>query len=256
MNSIAAPVQCWNTYLYEQNHAFVWQYGEDLLQLLTPQPGERILDLGCGTGQLTAQIAMTGATVLGLDYSAEMIDTAQANYPELAFKVADGRNFEVDQPFDAVFSNATLHWITEPDAAIQAVRAALKPSGRFVAEFGGKGNVQTIVAALNHALVELGFAAISLPWYFPSISEYTARLEQQGFEVLVALLFDRPTPLVGESGLANWLTMFAQSFLAQLSAEEYQQVVKSVETQLRPILYREGIWTADYRRIRILARSI
>lgn len=257
MNSLAAPIQSWDTHLYEQSHAFVWQYGEDLLRMLAPQSGERILDLGCGTGQLTAQIAATGAEVLGLDRSAEMIDQAQTNYPELSFQVADAQDFQVEQPFDAVFSNATLHWILQPDAVIRCVRSALKSQGRFVAEFGGNGNVQAIVTALNVALAELGLAVEPVnPWYFPSISEYTTRLEQQGFEVLAALLFDRPTPLAGESGLANWLTMFASSFFASLSVEQCQQVVRSVETQLRPTCYREGNWTADYRRLRILARRI
>jgi trans-aconitate methyltransferase len=255
MNAIATPGQDWNTHLYEQNHAFVWRYGEDLLRLLTPQPGERVLDLGCGTGQLTAQIAAMGAEVVGLDASAEMIGKAQTNYPELSFVVADGRNFRVEQPFDAVFSNATLHWICNPDAVIHSVWSALKPQGRFVAEFGGKGNVQAIITALNSALNELGVAA-SNPWYFPSISDYASRLEQQGFEVLMALLFDRPTPLEGESGLANWLRMFASSFLSQLSTEEWRQVVKTVETQLRPTLYQNDTWMADYRRIQIVARRI
>jgi trans-aconitate methyltransferase len=132
----------WNAALYENKHAFVWQYGEDLLQLLNPKQGERILDLGCGTGQLTEKIATFGAVVMGIDNAPAMIEKARQNYPHLRFDVADARNFQVEQPLDAVFSNAALHWIKEPDAVINCVHQALKPGGRFVAEFGGKGNVQ------------------------------------------------------------------------------------------------------------------
>lgn len=134
----------WNAALYEDKHAFVWQYGEDLLQLLNPKQQERILDLGCGTGQLTEKIATFGAVVMGIDNAPAMISKAKQNYPHLQFDVADARNFQVEQPLDAVFSNAALHWIKEPDAVIRSVHQALKPGGRFVAEFGGKGNVQAI----------------------------------------------------------------------------------------------------------------
>ncbi len=139
---------CWSTALYESKHAFVWQHGETLLELLAAQAGERILDLGCGTGQLTQKIAMSGADVRGIDYAPAMIEKARENYPHLQFAIADARSFQVDQPLDAVFSNAVLHWITEPDSAIHCIRQALKPGGRFVAEFGGKGNVKAIVEAL------------------------------------------------------------------------------------------------------------
>ncbi|KAM3095193.1 class I SAM-dependent methyltransferase, partial [Phormidesmis sp. 146-12] len=145
------PRNQWNANLYESRHAFVWQSGESLIELLSPQPGERILDLGCGTGQLTQQIA-THAQVVGIDRSPTMIETAQHNYPGLKFLVADAQNFQVDRPFDAVFSNAVLHWISNPDSVIQSVYYALRSGGRFVAEFGGKGNVQAIVRALYHAL--------------------------------------------------------------------------------------------------------
>lgn len=244
----------WNPVSYERNHAFVWQYGQDLVQLLNPQPQERILDLGCGTGQLTAQLAAAGAEVTGLDQSPEMIAQAKANYPEIAFSVADARRFQVSQPFDAVFSNATLHWILEPDAAISCIHRALHPGGRFVAEFGGKGNVQTIISALNQALNDLSLPALQHPWYFPSVSDYTTRLEQQGFEVVQAQLFDRPTRLeAGAAGLANWLQMFANSQLDLLTPDQQAQVIDSVETQLRPMLYQNGVWTADYRRLRVVA---
>jgi len=246
----------WNTTLYEGKHAFVWQYGEDLVELLNPNAGERILDLGCGTGQLTEKIALAGAEVMGIDSSPTMIEKAKSNYPQLQFTVADARDFQVEQAFDAVFSNAVLHWVTQPDAAIRCIQQALKPGGRFVAEFGGKGNIQAIASALYSALEAIGCTAPATgsPWYFPSIGDYATRLEQQGFDVTYAVLFDRPTPLEdGEAGLANWIRMFASSFLAEWTADEQAHLIQTIEHHLKPTLYQDGIWMADYRRIRIVA---
>ena len=246
----------WNTNLYEQQHAFVWQYGESLLKLLAPKVGERILDLGCGTGQLTEKIAESGAFVYGIDSSLSMISTANVNYPHINFSVADARSFQVEEPLDAVFSNAVLHWIKQPDAAIDCVEKALKRGGRFVAEFGGKGNVGAIVRALLSVLSEIGCEEPEAlnPWYFPSIGEYAGLLEKQGFDVGYAVLFDRPTPLEGGSaGMVNWIEMFAGGFLSGLSDDVRSQVINSVEERLRPTLYRDGNWSADYRRIRVVA---
>lgn len=246
----------WNTALYEGKHGFVWKYGEDVIELLAPQPEEIILDLGCGTGQLTNKIADSGAKVIGIDRSEEMICKAKQNYPQLKFMVADATNFQVEQPLDAVFSNATLHWVKQPKAVVNCIQKALKPGGRFVAEFGGKGNVRQIVQALTEALVNSGYSlpAIANPWYFPSIGEYTSLLEEYGLEVTYAHLFDRPTPLeAGDNGLANWLRMFAGSFLSELSQEQEHKIIEQVVTKLKPILYSNGIWKVDYRRIRIVA---
>jgi len=246
----------WNSALYEGSHAFVWQYGESLLELLVPKAGERILDLGCGTGQLTEKIAQSGAFVHGIDSSLSMISTARSNYPQLDFAVADARNFQVNEPLDAVFSNAVLHWIKEPDAVINCVAKALKPGGHFVAEFGGKGNVGAIVRALLSVLSEIGCEEPQAlnPWYFPSIGEYAGLLEKQGFDVGYAVLFDRPTPLEGGSaGMANWIKMFAGGFLSGLSDDVRSHVIRTVEEHLRSVLYRDGNWNADYRRIRIVA---
>lgn len=247
------PTQTWNAALYEGKHAYVWQYGEDLLTLLAARPGEQILDLGCGTGQLTAAIAQTGATVLGLDQDAAMVEKAQQNYPSLRFAVADARTFQVDQPYDAVFSNAVLHWVLEPDAAIRSMAAALKSGGRLVAEFGGKGNVEAIVAALSAAVEALTNCPVQPVWYFPSVGEYAARLEQHGFEVRYAQLFDRPTPLDGDQGMTDWIEMFADRLLVGLSSDQRQQVMQTAVAALRPRLYRDGTWIADYRRLRVIA---
>ncbi|MFB2769766.1 methyltransferase domain-containing protein [Pelatocladus sp. BLCC-F211] len=247
----------WNTTLYEGQHGFVWQYGEELLNLLSPQVGDRILDLGCGTGQLTDKIATHGADVLGIDHSPAMIEKARQNYPHLRFDIADARNFQVEQPLDAIFSNAALHWVKEADAVVSCIYKALKSGGKFVAEFGGKGNIKAIVQALQDALMELGYnspSTINL-WYFPSISEYAKLLEKQGLEVTYATLFDRPTPLEGGNmGMANWLQMFFTSqFLTGLSPTQQTKVIQAVEERLQPILYQDGKWWADYRRIRVVA---
>ncbi|MCC5630987.1 class I SAM-dependent methyltransferase [Nostoc sphaeroides CHAB 2801] len=254
MNNISTSNN-WDTSLYEDKHAFVWQYGEDLLQLLNPQPGESILDLGCGTGQLTEKIAQAGADVWGIDSAPAMIEKARENYPDIRFDVANAANFQVDKPLDAVFSNAVLHWVKEADSAIASIHQSLKPGGRFVAEFGGKGNVQAIATALESALQGINISTQALnPWYFPSIGEYATLLEQQGFDVIYAMLFARPTPLAeGEAGMANWIEMFASTFLAGLSGEQQIQVIRVVEEYLKPTLYQQGTWTADYRRIRIVA---
>lgn len=241
----------WDTNLYESKHAFVWEYGEDVVKLLSPQPGERILDLGCGTGQLTEKIAIAQASVLGIDSDPAMIAKARQNYPHLQFAIADARDFQVDVQFDAVFSNAALHWILEPDAAIRCIYQALKPNGRFVAEFGGKGNIQAIATALS-SIDTLNYKQAS--WYFPSIGEYATELEQQGFDVTYAVLLDRPTPLEkGDAGMANWIKMFASRFLSQLSTPQQTEVIQAIEHQLKPTLYRDGRWWVDYRRIRVVA---
>lgn len=243
----------WQATLYEGKHSFVWQYAENLLDLLDPKLGEHILDLGCGTGQLTEKIARNGTEVMGIDSSQNMIEKARQNYPDLQFNVADARSFQIDRTFDAVFSNATLHWVPEADAVIDRVYQALKSGGRFVAEFGGKGNVKAITTALSQALKEIGINRDN-PWYFPSIGEYATKLEKHGFDVTYAVLFSRPTPLADqEAGLRNWIEMFCDRFFTGVTEEEKMQVIRKVEKQLQPTLYHEGTWTADYRRIRIVA---
>lgn len=255
--SMKSDSQHWDPNLYQSSHAFVWQKAADLLELLAPQAGERILDLGCGTGQLTAQITERGAAVVGIDRSAEMIDQARRNFARLRFDVADATMFTVDAPFDAVFSNATLHWVKPPEAAAARIFAALRPGGRFVAEFGGRGNVRRISEALRVAMRDVAgedFDRLS-PWFYPSVGEYASILERLGFDVTFATLFDRPTPLEnGEAGLADWLRMFAGLLLGAVDAEKRQAVIDAACEHARADLYREGRWTADYRRLRIVAK--
>jgi trans-aconitate 2-methyltransferase len=231
--------------------------GESLVELLAPQDGEKILDLGCGTGDLTDIIAQSGACVRGIDSSCSMISTAQVNYPDIHFSVADARSFQVKRPLDAVFSHEVLHWIKEPDAVINCVEQALRPGGRFVAEFNCEGHVGAIVGAhLSVALSEIsGQEPEALnPWYCPSIDEYAGLLENQGFDVRYRVLVDDSTPLVdGSAGLVTWIQRFAGEFWSELSDKVQLQVRQSLAERLRPALCRDGKWIADYRRIRVRA---
>jgi trans-aconitate methyltransferase len=249
-------IKQWDAGHYNDRFSFIWQYGTGVLDLLEPKPDERILDLGCGTGHLTAQIAESGASVIGVDHSNEMVQAAREAYPDIEFHCMDATEFAFDEPFDAIFSNAVLHWVHPPEAVIQRVREALCLGGRFVAEFGGKHNVEQVVNALVDALVEHGVedAAARNPWYFPSIAEYTSLLEQHDLEPTYARLYDRPTLLDGgEDGLYGWLTMFGDSFLRDVSESTRRTVVDSVAERLRTALFRDGNWYADYRRLQVVA---
>lgn len=251
------PENTWNTSLYDQKHAFVFEFGKGLVSLLDPQPGERILDIGCGTGHLASEIAERGAHVVGIDSSPAMIEAARQAYPDLTFQVEDAQSFSFAEPFDAIFSNATLHWINEPEKAVKCIAAALKPGGRLVAEFGGKGNVATIVTAAQHAIEEIEGDWVESGWYFPSIGEYASLLETHGFETQSALLYDRPTRLEeGEQGLRNWLLMFGEHILENVDDDIKQRVIQQVEERTRPKLFKDGYWFADYRRLRVVARKL
>ncbi|GAB4029149.1 class I SAM-dependent methyltransferase [Spirosoma jeollabukense] len=246
----------WNADLYQQKHAFVFHYGADVLNWLEPQPGERILDLGCGTGELTARLAESGAEIIGLDASASMIAKSRQSFPKLTFQLGDARDFRTDQPFDAIFSNATLHWIQETEqlSLLTAVFKALRPGGRFVAELGGRGNVARILNALRQTLTELGIRQPINPNYFPSVGQYTTMLEQAGFCVTSAQLFDRDTPLADpETGLSDWIAMFRGDVLTALGDQDRQTVLTAVNDQLRPTNFRDGYWFADYKRLRFRA---
>jgi trans-aconitate methyltransferase len=243
----------WDAVAYDQKHSFVWQLAADLLELLAPRPGERILDLGCGTGHLTRRIADAGADVVGLDADPGMIEQARRHYPGIRFEQGDAADFSVAQPYDAVFSNAVLHWVRDPEGAVRCIARALRAGGRLVAEFGGRGNVASVLAAVQATLAERGHPGIPSPWYYPSIGEYAPLLERHGLEVRQASLSDRPTALEGgEQGLRDWIAVFGRAFLAG-AGEEREAFVRGLEERLRPEAFRDGRWIVDYRRIRVLA---
>lgn len=243
----------WSADRYDSDHSFVYEYGGDVVDLLSPEQGERILDLGCGTGHLTKQIHEAGAIAVGIDASPEMVEGARKEYPDLDFRVADATRMEFEQEFDAVFSNATLHWIDRQDEVLDGVRRALRQGSRFVAELGGKGNVGRVLDVLTDELESRGYSGEN-PMYFPGLGEYTSRIESHGMEVRYARLFDRPTELDGGSdGLRSFFRMFGDRFLGDLDEEEWGEVVSAVEDELRPELYSDGSWTLGFRRLRFRA---
>ena len=237
---------------YQAKHHYVTAAGADLVEVLDPQAGERVLDLGCGTGELSAQIAAAGAEVVGIDLSAKMVEAAREQFPALSFAVGDARDFSFAEPFDAVFSNAALHWVKPPEAALACIVACLGPGGRFVAELGGARNVATISGGLIDQLAAWGFYPQS-PWYFPSLGEYSQLLEQVGLRVAYASHFSRPTPLAGESGLRDWMEMFAGTLTADVPSSMREELFVAVEDAVRPALYGDGGWSADYWRLRVVA---
>jgi trans-aconitate methyltransferase len=256
MENKPASEKQWNATTYDDKNSFVWKHGQEVIELLAPQRGERILDLGCGTGHLTNQIAAAGAEVIGIDKSTTMIEEARRIYTNLRFELADATDFHFDQPFDAVFSNAAIHWMKDQASVARCIWEALKPGGRFVAEFGGKGNIRAIRNALTEAVRTAGGEVSFEPFarYYPTIGEHATLLEAQGFRVGFASHFDRPTKLDGgEQGLRNWLLTFTDNIIESLPAAMREAVIAEVERKLRPVLFRDGSWWADYRRIRIAA---
>jgi trans-aconitate methyltransferase len=244
--------QTWDPNRYIQNASFVAQLGAPLIDLLSPKPGERILDLGCGDGALTEKLAACGCTVVGVDGSAEQI--AAAKRRGLDARVMNGEALDFDREFDAVFSNAALHWMKRADAVIDGVRRALEPGGRFVAEMGGVGCVAKVRAALTTALARRGIDAGPLdPWYFPTAEDYGGRLRAHGFAIDSISLFDRPTELPG--ALTAWLETFGEPFTSALPPTERDELRHEVEAALRPALCgADGVWRADYVRLRFAAR--
>jgi SAM-dependent methyltransferase len=246
--------QIWDATDYGRNGAFVHGMAGGVVEWLDAKAGEHILDLGCGDGQLTLRIASTGASVVGVDASTEMVSAARcrgvvadvASAEELPF----GR-----KEFDAVFSNAVLHWVRDQDAMMTQVRRVLKHGGRFVAEMGGHGNIAAIRVAFMAVLARHGHSdpeeGVN---YFPTPDEYARRLARHGFDVERIELIPRPTPLP-ESGMTGWLRTFRRGVLNEVPEGIRETVVEETAALLAPALRdEEGNWTADYVRLRFIAR--
>ena len=250
---MTTPNQRWDAGLYDDKHAFVWRHGASLVELLGPQPGERILDLGCGTGHLTARIAESGATVVGLDHSAEMLEQARAAYPRLQFVQGDAREFTFAEPFDAVFSNAVLHWVRPPEAVVRRVRDALRSGGRFTAELGGRGNVRRIETALRTAAERAEFATIGIALVFSRRGR--VRLAAGGGRAGGALR--RPVRPADAAGGRGRFARVGEDVRPGRAGRDpggaAGGVFEAVEEAARPELYRDGGWFADYRRLRVTA---
>lgn len=236
---------------YQRNAAFVPKLGAEILGWLAPQPGERILDLGAGDGVLTESLVAAGARVVALDASPAMVKAARAR--GLDAVVGDGEQLDFDQAFDAVFSNAALHWIRDPRAVSAGVHRALRPGGRFVAEAGGFGCVAAVRVALGAALAVAGFGVQEDPWYFPTADAHRRVLEEVGFEVETCVVVARPTPL--PTGFPGWLETFGRDQLAAVPADDRGAIVAHATSLLRRVLRdEEGRDVADYTRLRFRAR--
>jgi trans-aconitate methyltransferase len=240
----------WNAASYERNARFVSDLGSAVLDLLNPQPGERILDIGCGDGALTARIAQRGGSVVAIDNSTSMVEAARAR--GIDARLGSATSLEFAGEFDAVFSNAVLHWVPDADTVLRGVARALKPGGRFVAEFGGFGNIAAIRVAQQAALEKRGLEYNALlPKYFPSPRAYGELLAQHGFAVSVLDLIPRPTPI--QAGMRAWLETFSRGVLDALPDREH--FLDEVIEALRPVLCDEaGNWFADYVRLRVAAK--
>jgi len=243
--------QHWNPDTYARNARFVSDLGAGVLELLAPRRGEQVLDLGCGDGALTERLVTAGCRVVAIDSSAAQVGAARARGLDARRGRAETLPFQGE--FDAVFSNAVLHWIPDASAAIGAVHRALKPGGRFVAEFGGAGCVQTVRLALIDAANRRGLDGAALdPWFFPTEAAYRALLEAAGFVVRAITIFPRPTPLPGD--ITDWLETFAQPFLGAVPAADRGAFVREVRAAVEPALFDPARgWTADYIRLRFAA---
>jgi trans-aconitate methyltransferase len=251
--ALKTPSQKWNSCRYAENARFVSDLGGPVLDMLSPHPAERILDLGCGDGALTEMIKAKGAEVIGVDASPNMV--AAARQKGIDASVVDAYQLEFSSEFDAVFSNAALHWMKrDPDAVLKGVSRALKPGGRFAAEMGGDGNVTAITVALCATLEDYGVkdSDAIIPWYFPSADEYRERLKRAGFRIDYIELIPRPTPL--PTGMRGWLETFAIPFTSSMPENKREAFLDGVTERLRPALCdASGQWTADYVRLRFLA---
>jgi trans-aconitate methyltransferase len=254
---MSEPLHRWDPRLYNDRAAFVTTAGHDLIELLAPRPGDRVLDLGCGTGELTAALAARGAVVTGIDASAEMLATARARHPTLTFTTVDAQALAYDAAFEAVFSNAALHWMPRMGDVVAGVARALTRPGRFVAELGGAGNTASVVRGLRAVLPRLGEDPERfLPWTFPTPAEYASLLERHGFRVRFLTHFDRLSRMDGDHGLRTWLTLFNEPLLRALG-DRLPRFFTEMEAACRADLHRtsDGLshWDIDYVRLRFVA---
>ncbi|CZT55886.1 Trans-aconitate 2-methyltransferase [Eubacteriaceae bacterium CHKCI005] len=243
----------WNATLYREKHGFVPEYGKELLQYVNRDPDQNILDVGCGTGVLTNLLAVHGARVVGLDASEDMIAVAKESYPNVTFVEGNATHLPFQEEFDTVFSNAVFHWIQHQAELLDGICRALRPGGRLVCELGAQGNTQNIQEAFWKASSRVG-VQIENRFFFPSTDQYEDLLVENGFVPERVVAFDRPTPLAErEMGLRNWMTQFLP--VSEIPQEKREEVFQEVEEELKPRLWKEGRWIADYRRLRVVARK-
>jgi len=243
----------WNAELYQDKHDYVAEYGKSLLAYVANDSAQVILDLGCGTGELTYELSQKAGVVIGVDGSESMINNAKEKYPEIEFYVMDACNLKWENYFDVIFSNAVFHWIPNQTNLLDSIYRALKPNGKLICEFGAHGNIANIQRAFQTAASGYGYDYVS-QFYFPAVCEYTQLLENAGFNIEFITDYDRPTALKdGRLGLRNWLNQFFASDLSKFTASQQSDIFEAVEDNLRSKLWNGERWTADYRRIKVIA---
>ncbi len=247
----------WNSEEYKENFSFVHEYGEDVLKLLEINKNSRVIDLGCGNGVLTNKLSGICDNVIGIDASEDMLKTAKETYPYLNFIKGDALSFNSEEKADAVFSNAVFHWIDKDKQSelLANINHNLNSDGQLVCEFGGSGCAETIHSGLEY---EFNKRNLVYPrtFFFPTIGEYTPIMENNGFKVVFAVLFDRKTKLNGQDGLRNWINMFVTEPFKNIDNSTANEIITSTVNNLKPVLSENGIWYADYVRIRLKAIKV
>lgn len=243
----------WNSKLYDSKHDFVAEYGKGLLEFIPNDKNQKILDLGCGTGTLTKEIANSCQYVLGIDGSKEMIEQAKITYPELEFEVGDALKMSYEGQWDVVFSNAVFHWILDHDQLLSNIKSSLRGSGQLICEFGGYGNIGTIENGFKNVLNSIGYDYTS-KFNFSTTEKFALLLEKNDFIADELYIYDRPTVLKdGEKGLYNWAKQFFASDLANFDKNEQEKILLELEKQVRNELWDGSNWIADYKRLRAIA---
>ena len=243
----------WDAQLYDNNHEYVAEYGKGLLEFVPHKPNQAILDLGCGTGTLTAQLAKMGRCVIGVDSSQNMIDKAKEQFQEIDFMVCDALDLPFENEFDVIFSNAVFHWIDDHELLLNNIRKALKTGGVLICEFGAAGNIKTIDKAFSEQAMIYGHSCKSR-FNFPATDTFSQLLKENHFDIESIYDFDRPTPLNdGEKGLENFIRQFYASELDSITNETQEKIIKGTEDRVKEKIWDGSKWVADYRRLRAIA---
>ncbi len=237
----------WDSQNYNKDFDFVPDYGKSVVELLTVENGGSVLDLGCGTGALIPELIKKGYTVTGVDASDNMLETARKNNPNVEFIKKDASKLDFDNQFDGVFSNAVFHWIDDQNGLLKGINRALTPEGQLVCEFGGKGCAETVHSELERLFAKRGLK-YRRTFYFPSLGEYIPLVENNGFKVVYAVLFDRKTYLKGD--LISWINMFDKAPFDGVNKKLADEIKKEAQENLKPVLYEDGRWFVDYVRLR------
>lgn len=242
----------WDAKEYQANFNFVYNYGQDVLSLVDVPQNSYVIDFGCGNGELTHKLKTKGYAVLGIDASQEMVSLAKTNHPDIDFKQANIIDFKSDKLADAIFSNAVLHWIDEDKQQIMLnnIASNLKSGGLFAFEFGGYGCGASVHKELAKLFAEHNLT-YTIPFYFPTIDMYAPKLEQAGFKVIYATLFDRPTAVKGENGIVDWIKMFDKTPFIDVEKSLAEKIMFTAQDHLAAKLYKDNQWYVDYVRIRM-----